>query len=211
MIDSYQPLGVLASLLFLVLGEVVFGGLGAGVYSMVMVALVGVFLGGLMVGRTPEYLGKKIGAQETRWIAFYALATPTIVLTLTALALAASAGRAGLTTNLGPRGFTEILFAYASCMANNGIAMAGLNSNSVFFNITTAIAMLAGRFGLAALALKLAGHFAAQRRLPLTAGSLPNDTPAFGALVFGTILLSGALCFLPALVLGPIVEFLQQR
>jgi K+-transporting ATPase ATPase A chain len=187
---------------------VVFGGLGAGVYSMVMVALLGVFLGGLMVGRTPEYLGKKIGSDETRWIAFYALLTPMAVLALTAAAVAASAGRAGLVTNAGPRGFTEILFAYASCMANNGMAMAGLNANSVFYNLTTIVAMVAGRFGLAAVALALAGRFAAQRRLPTTAGTLPSDSPAFGALVFGTILLVGALCFFPAVALGPVVESL---
>jgi len=208
--DSYQPLGVGVPLIFMLLGEVVFGGLGAGVYSIVMAALVGVFLGGLMVGRTPEYLGKKIGPKETRWIALYALLTPMVVLALTAVAVVTRGGLGGLTTNTGPHGFTEILFAYASCMANNGQAMAGLNANSVFYNLTTVAAMLAGRYGLAAMALALAGRFAAQRRLPITAGTLPNDTPTFGALVFGTILLLGGLCFFPALALGPIVEFLQR-
>ncbi len=207
--DSFQPIGVLPVLIFMLLGEVVFGGLGVGVYSIVMAALVGVFLGGLMVGRTPEYLGKKIGSAETRWIALYALLTPMVVLMLTGIAVITEAGRAGLTTNTGPHGFTEILFAFASCMANNGQAMAGLNANSVFYNLTTVIAMLVGRFGLAALALALAGRFALQRRLPDTAGTLPSDTPTFGALVFGTVLLVGALCFFPALALGPIVEFLR--
>jgi len=188
------------------LGEVVFGGLGTGVYIMIMAALVGVFLGGLMIGRTPEYLGKKIGSGETRWIALYALLTPLVVLALTAVAVLTKAGLAGLTVNSGPRGFTEILYAFASCMANNGQTMASLNANSVFYNVTTIIAMLAGRYGLAALALALAGRFAAQRRWPVTAGTLPSDSPTFGALVFGTILLAGALCFLPALALGPIVE-----
>lgn len=144
-----------------------------------------------MTGRTPEHLGNKIGTAETRWVA-----------------LAMGAGHAGLVTNTGAHGFTEILFAYASCMANNGLTMAGLNANSVFYNVTTTIAMLAGRYGSAARALALAGRFAAQRRLPTTAGTFPCDTPAFGALVFGTILLVGALCFFPALALGPIVEFL---
>lgn len=209
--DSFQPLGVLVPLVFMLLGEVVFGGLGAGVYSIVMVALVGVFLGGLMIGRTPEYLGKKITSAETRWIALYALLTPVVVLALTAVAIATGAGRAGLVTNTGPHGFTEILFAYASSMANNGQNMAGLNANSVFYNLTSVVAMLAGRYGLAALALALAGRFAAQRRVPVNVGSLPSDTPTFGALVFGTILLAGALCFLPALALGPIIEFLQQH
>jgi potassium-transporting ATPase potassium-binding subunit len=207
---SYQPLGVLAPLVFMLLGEVVFGGLGAGVYSIVMAALVGVFLGGLMIGRTPEYLGKRISQAETRWIALYSLLTPMVVLALTGIAVVTNAGRAGLVTNSGPRGFTEILFAYASCMANNGQAMAGLNANTPFYNGTTAIAILAGRYGLAALALALAGRFAAQPRLPVTAGSLPSDTLTFGALVFGTILLGGALCFFPALALGPLVEYLGQ-
>jgi K+-transporting ATPase ATPase A chain len=207
---SYQPIGVLVPLFFMLLGEVVFGGLGTGVYSIVMAALVGVFLGGLMVGRTPVYLGKKISTRETRWIALYALLTPMVVLVLTAVAVVTNAGRAGLVTNSGPRGFTEILFAYASCTANNGQTMAGLNANSHFYNGTTVIAMLAGRYGLAALALALAGRFAAQRLLPTSSGSLPNDTPTFGALVFGTILLGGALCFLPALALGPLTEFFRQ-
>jgi potassium-transporting ATPase potassium-binding subunit len=209
MYDSYQPLGVLPLLVSLLLGEVAFGGLGAGVYSMVMAALVGVFLGGLMVGRTPEYLGKRIGPGETRWIALFALLTPIVVLALTAVAVATNPGRAGLVTNTGPHGFTEILFAYASSMANNGQSMAGLNANTAFCNYTTAIAMLAGRFGLAALALALAGRFAAQRRRPVTAGTLPSDSPTFAVLVFGTIVLGGALCFFPSLALGPIVEFLR--
>ena len=196
--DSYQPLGVLVPLVFMLLGEVVFGGLGVGVHSIILVALVGVFLGGLMIGRTPEYLGKKIRSVETRWIALYALLTPMMVLLLSSIVVVANAGRAGLVTNSGPRGFTEILFAYASCMANNGQTMAGLNANSVFYNITTLVAMLAGRYGLAALALALAGRFATQRRSTTTAGTLPTDTPTFGPLVFGTILLGGALSFLPA-------------
>ena len=132
-----------------------------------------------------------------------------VVLVLAGIAVVTKAGLAGLVTNSGPRGFTEILFAYASCMANNGLAMAGLNSNTVFYNVTTTIAMLAGRYGLAALALALAGRFAAQPRLPTRPGTLPADTPTFGALVLGTILLVGALCFFPALALGPIVEHFQ--
>ena len=209
MYSSYQPMGVLALLVNMLLGEVVFGGLGTGLYGMLMIALVAVFLGGLMVGRTPEYLGKVLTARETRLVALYAVLTPAVVLLLTLAALATDAGRAGLVTNSGPRGFTEILFAYASCMANNGQTMAGLNANSVFYNATTAVAMLAGRFGLAALALALAGRFAAQRSRPTTASTLPGDSATFGALVLGTILLVGALCFLPALALGPIAEALQ--
>jgi len=139
----------------------------------------------------------------------YALLTPKVVLLLTAVAIATPAGRAGLVTNTGPGGFTEILFAYASCMANNGQSMAGLSANSVFYNATTAVAMLVGRFGLAALALALAGRFAAQGRRPTTAATLPSDSPLFGALVFGTILLVGGLSFFPALALGPIAEALR--
>src|SRR3984885_8652940 len=207
--DSYQPAGVLAPLVNMLLGEVIFGGLGTGLFSMVMIALVAVFLGGLMIGRTPEYLGKKMTAAETRLTVLYALLTPAVVLVLSGLAIATNAGRAGLVTNSGTRGFNEVLFAYASSMANNGQNMAGLHANSLFYNLTTAIAMLAGRFGLAALALTLAGRFAAQRRLPTTSGTSPSDSAMFGALLLGTILLVGALSFLPALALGPIAEALQ--
>jgi potassium-transporting ATPase potassium-binding subunit len=209
MYDSYQPQSVLVVLVYLLLGEVVFGGLGTGVFSIVIAALVGIFLGGLMVGRTPEYLGKKVTSAETRWIALYILLTPMLTLLLTAVAVVTTAGRAGLVTNAGPHGFSEILFAYASSMANNGQAMAGLNANTVFYNLTTAIAMLAGRFGLTALALTLAGRMARQPRLTVTAGTFPDDTPTFGLLVFGTIVLVGALCFFPAVALGPILEALR--
>ena len=209
MIDSYRSLGVLVLLMNMLLGEVVFGGLGTGLYSMLMIALIAIFLGGLMVGRTPEYLGKRITAGETRLAALYALVTPKVVLPLTAVAIATSAGRAGLVTNSGARGFTEVVFAYASCMANNGMSMAGLNASSVFYNATTAIAMLIGRFALAALALALAGRFAAQRRRPATAATLPSDSVAFVLLVLATILLVGALSFLPVLALGPVTEALR--
>jgi len=209
MLDSYRPVGVLVPLMNMLLGEVVFGGLGTGLYSIVMIALVAVFLGGLMVGRTPEYLGKKITGAETRLAVLYALVTTKVVLVLTGIALISAAGRAGLVTNTGAHGFTEVLFAYASSMANNGQTMAGLNANSVFYNATTAVAMLAGRFGLAALALALAGRFAAQRRWPTNVGTLPSDSATFGFLVLGTVVLVGALSFLPALALGPIAEALQ--
>jgi K+-transporting ATPase ATPase A chain len=203
---SYQPLGVLVLLLNMLLGEVTFGGLGTGLYSMIMVALVGIFMAGLMVGRTPEYLGKTIAAPEAKLIALYILLTPLVVLPLAGTAVVTEAGRAGMTVNDGPRGFTEILFAYASCMANNGQTMAGLDANRLFYNTTTMIAMAAGRFGLAVLALMLAGRLAAQGRKPKTIGTLPCDTVTFGVLVLGTVVLVGALCFLPALALGPIAE-----
>jgi K+-transporting ATPase ATPase A chain len=209
--DSYQPLGVLVLLVNMLLGEVIFGGLGTGLASLIIIALVGSFMGGLMVGRTPEYLGKTITTAEAKYIALYALLTPLIVLPLTSWALITDAGRASLTTNGGARGFTEILFAYASCTANNGQTMAGLNANSVFFNLTTAVAMLAGRLAPAALALLLAGRFAAQGRKPATIGTLPCDTPTFAVLTLGAVLLLGALCFLPALALGPVAEQVQPK
>jgi potassium-transporting ATPase potassium-binding subunit len=207
--DSFRPLGVIVPLINMLLGEVTFGGLGTGLYSMVMVALVGIFMGGLMIGRTPEYLGKTIKAPEAKLIAWYTLLTPLVVSVLTAWAVVTGAGRAGLVTNGGSRGFTEVMFAFASCMANNGQTMAGLNANSSFYNLTTAVAMAAGRFGLAALALALAGRFAAQVKKPETIGSMPCDTPTFGVLVLGSVALLGALSFLPALVLGPVAEYLH--
>jgi potassium-transporting ATPase potassium-binding subunit len=207
---SYQPLGVLVLLMNMLIGEVAFGGLGTGLFSMVMVALLGIFMAGLMVGRTPEYLGKVIAAQEARLIAWYALLTPLFVLAPTALAVVTAAGRAGLTTNEGPRGLAEILFAYASCMANNGQSMAGLSANSVFYNLTTIVPMVAGRFGFTALALILAGRLGEKHRKPTTVGTLPCDTPMFGGLVLGTVVLIAALSFMPALAFGPIVEALQR-
>jgi K+-transporting ATPase ATPase A chain len=208
--DSYQPMGVAVLLIDMLLGEPIFGGLGTGLYSMVMTALIAVFLGGLMVGRTPAYLGKKLGAGETKLVMLYALLTPAVVLALGALALTTKAGLAGLTTNSGPRGLTEVIFAYASCMANNGQTMASLNANSLFYNATTAVAMLAGRFGLTALALALAGRLAAQRRVANTAAALPSDTVTFGVLVVGVILVVGALNFVPALTLGPLLDALRR-
>jgi K+-transporting ATPase ATPase A chain len=154
--DSYTSLGGMVLLVNMLLGELVFGGLGTGLYSMVMAAAIAVFLAGLMVGRTPEYLGKKIGPCENKMIMLYALAAPLFLLPLTAIALTTRAGLSGLTTNGGPHGFTEILFAYTSCFANNGQSFAGLSANAPFYNLTTALAMMVGRFGLAIPALALA-------------------------------------------------------
>jgi K+-transporting ATPase ATPase A chain len=207
--DSYEPMGVLIPLVNMLLGEVVFGGLGTGLAGMVMIALVAVFLGGLMIGRTPTYLGKKVTEGETRLIALYILLTPAVVLLSSAVALSTKAGVAGVTTNPGPWGLTEVVFAFASSMANNGQTMASLNADTAFYNVATALAMLAGRFGVPALALTLAGRFAAQGRLATTTGTLPSDSPTFAGLVFGTTVIVGALNFIPALVLGPIVEALR--
>ncbi len=204
--DSFQPLGVLVPLLNMLLGEIVYGGLGTGLYSMVFVALVALFIGGLMVGRTPEHLGRRLGPPEMKIIAVYTLLGPATVLVLTAWALLTQAGRDGLTTNTGPHGFTEILFAYASAVANNGQNMAGLSADNVFYNVTTMIAMLVGRWGLAILALALAGRFAASTRRPPSTGTVPSDGVQFGILLTAVALLVGALNFLPALALGPILE-----
>ena len=206
MYDSFQPLGVAVPLVNMLLGEIVYGGLGTGLYSMIFVALVALFIGGLMVGRTPEHLGKQIGPPEMKIIAVYTLVGPVTVLVLTALAVITNAGRAGLTTNAGAQGFTEILFAFASAFANNGQSMAGLSANNIFYNITTIVAMLAGRYVLAVLALALAGRFAAVSRRAPSRGAMPSDGMTFGVLLTGTALLVGALNFLPALAMGPVVE-----
>jgi K+-transporting ATPase ATPase A chain len=204
--DSYMPLGGMIPLVNMLLGEILFGGLGSGIYSIIMIALVGLFMAGLMVGRSPEYLGNLIGPPEVKLITLYTLAGPVVIMALTAIAVATSAGRAGLTTNRGPHGFTEIIFAYASCVANNGQSFAGLSANSPFYNITTGIAMMVGRFGLAIPALALAGRFAAQRRRPVTQGTFPTDSLSFAILLLGTALIIGGLSYYAALALGPIME-----
>jgi K+-transporting ATPase ATPase A chain len=190
----------------MLLGELVFGGLGTGLYSMVMTAAVAVFLAGLMVGRTPEYLGKKIGPAENKMIMLFALAAPLFVLPLTAIAVSTRAGLSGLTTNTGPHGFTEILFAYSSCFANNGQAFAGLNVNTLFYNLTTAAAMTAGRFALAIPALAFSACFARQRITPSSSGTLPTHSFLFGVLLTACLITMVALSYLPALALGPILE-----
>jgi potassium-transporting ATPase potassium-binding subunit len=204
--DSFQPLSLAVLLLNMLLGEIVYGGLGTGLYSVIFVALVALFLGGLIVGRTPEHLGKQIGPPEMKIIAIYTLIGPVTVLALTALAVVTKGGRAGLTTNTGVHGFTEILFAFARAFGNNGQTMAGLSSNNIFYNTTTIVAMLAGRYVLAVLALALAGRFAVASRRRPSRGTMPSDGVTFGILLTGTALLLGALNFFPALAMGPIVE-----
>jgi len=204
--DSFTPIGVLVPLTNMLLGECALGGLGTGLYSMLMVALLGAFITGLMIGRTPEFLGKSLGAGEMKIIAIYTLVGPLAVLFPAAIAAVTQAGRAGLTTNHGPHGLTEIIFAFASSAANNGQTMAGLSANSTFYNVSTAVAMMLGRFGLAVPALALAGRLAAQRRRKESPGALPVDTVMFGAVVISTALIISALTFFPALVLGPIAE-----
>jgi K+-transporting ATPase ATPase A chain len=206
--DSYTPVGGLVTMVNMLLGEVVFGGLGTGIYSLVLVALIGLFAAGLMVGRTPEYLGKQITLAEMKLVALYAIIAPMTILPLAALALVTDAGLAGLTTNKGPHGLSEILVAYTTSMANNGQNFAGLSANTPFYNVTTALAMMAGRFGLAIPALALAGLFAEQSRKPVTEGTLPTDTPLFAVLTIATVLVISALSYVPVLALGPLVEHL---
>ncbi len=204
--DSYTSLGGMVLLVNMLLGEVVFGGLGTGLYSMVMAAAIAVFLAGLMVGRTPEYLGKKIGPAENKTIMLYALAAPLIVLPLTAIAVSTRMGLSGLTTNSGPHGLTEILFAYTSCLANNGQNFAGLSANTPFYNVTTAFAMMAGRFSLGIPALALAALFGRQRITPSSSGTLPTHSFSFGVLLTICLITIVALSYLPALALGPVLE-----
>jgi K+-transporting ATPase ATPase A chain len=209
--DSYTPVGGLVTILNMLFGEVVFGGLGTGLFSLVMIALVGLFMAGLMVGRTPEYLGKQVSIVEIKLIALYTIIAPLTILPLLAVALLTDAGLAGLTTNKGAHGLSEILAAYTTSVANNGQNFAGLSANTPFYNVTTALAMMAGRFGLAIPALALAGRFAMQGRKPVTEGTLATDTPLFAALTIATILIVGALSYLPVLALGPLVEQLGVR
>jgi K+-transporting ATPase ATPase A chain len=209
--DSYTPVGGLVTIVNMLLGEVVFGGLGTGLYSLVLIALVGLFAAGLMIGRTPEYLGKQITVPEMKLIGLYTIIAPLTILPLAALALVTDAGLAGLATNRGPHGLSEILVAYTTSMANNGQNFAGLSANTPFYNVTTALAMMAGRFGLAIPALALAGLFAQQTRKPGTEGTVPTDTPLFAVFTIATVLIVGALSYFPVLALGPIVEHLALR
>ncbi len=204
--DSYTSLGGMVLLVNMLLGELIFGGLGTGLYSMVMTAAIAVFLAGLMVGRTPEYLGKKIGPAENKMIMIYALAAPLVVLPLTAIAVSTRMGLSGLTVNGGPHGFTEILFTYTSCFANNGQSFAGLSANTPFYNLTTALAMMVGRFGLAIPALAFADLFSRQRSTPSSSGTLPTHSFSFGVLLTACLITMVALSYLPALALGPVLE-----
>ena len=206
--DSYTPIGGMVPLVNMLLGEIVFGGLGTGIYSIVMVALVALFLAGLMIGRTPAYLGKKIGPAESKMIMLYILAGSISILLCTALAVMTKAGLAGLVTNTGPHGLTEILFAFASANANNGQSFAGLSANGAFYNLTTAITMMVGRFGLAIPALALAGMYATQQPTPESAGTLPSSSMSFAVLLTSTALIVSALSYFPALALGPLLEHL---
>lgn len=206
--DSYTPLGGLVPMLLMQLGEVVYGGAGSGLYGMLVYALVAVFIAGLMVGRTPEYLGKKIEAYEMKMAGLVILIPPMIVLGGTALAVCTQAGTTTV-SNTGPHAFSQILYAVTSAGNNNGSAFAGLGANNLFYNSLLALAMWASRFWLIVPVLAIAGSLARKKFTPVTAGTLPTHTPLFVVLLSGTVLLVGALTFIPALALGPIVEHLQ--
>jgi len=206
--DSFMPMGGMVTMLLIQLGEVVFGGVGSGLYGMLLYALLAVFIAGLMIGRTPEYLGKKIEAFDMKMVVIGMLITPLLVLVGTAIAVMTDAGRAGI-ANPAAHGFSEILYAYSSAANNNGSAFAGLSANTPFYNITLAIAMFFGRFGMIIPILALAGSLAAKKRLTVTAGTLPTHTLLFVFLLVGTVILIGALTYIPALALGPIVEHVQ--
>jgi K+-transporting ATPase ATPase A chain len=203
--DSYLPLGGLVPIWMMALGEVVYGGVGSGLYGMLAFVIVAVFVAGLMVGRTPEYLGKKIEAYEMKMASLLILIMPVVVLGFTALAVVTDAGKASV-FNPGPHGFSEILYAFTSQGNNNGSAFAGLNANTPFYNVTGGLAMLFGRFWLAIPTLALAGSLARKKIVPAGAGTLPTHTPLFIGWLIGVVILVGALNFVPALALGPIVE-----
>ncbi len=203
--DSYTPIGGMGLLTGMMLGEVTPGGVGSGLYTILLFALVTVFIGGLMVGRTPEYLGKKIQAREVKLAALGVLVMPITVLVLTAVAVSLPAGRAG-PLNAGPHGFSEILYALTSQANNNGSAFAGLNGNTDFYNVVGGVAMLAGRFAIIVPTLALAGVLAAKGHVPATLGTFKTDTPLFSGLLIGVIVIVGGLTFFPALALGPLAE-----
>jgi len=205
--DSFTALGGMAPLLLMQLGEIIFGGVGSGLYGMVVFAVIAVFISGLMVGRTPEYLGKKIEAFEMKMASLVILIPTAAVLLGTAAALMTAAGLAGI-QNTGPHGFTEVLYAFSSAGNNNGSAFAGLNAGSTFYNVVLGMAMLLGRYGVIIPVLAIAGSLAGKKVIPAGPGTLPTHTLLFAFLLVGVILIVGALAFLPALSLGPIVESL---
>jgi potassium-transporting ATPase potassium-binding subunit len=206
--DSFTPLGGAVPLVLIQLGEVVFGGVGSGLYGMLVFALLAVFVAGLMIGRTPEYMGKKIAAFDMKMVSLAILLTPLAVLVGTAIAVSLAAGKAGIAAP-GPHGFSEALYALSSAGNNNGSAFAGLSANTPFYNLLLGLVMWVGRFGVIVPVLALAGSLAAKRRLVAGEGTLPTHGPLFVALLIGIVLLVGLLNYVPALALGPVVEHLM--
>ncbi len=206
--DSYTPIGGMGLLTGMMLGEVTPGGTGTGLYTLLIYAIIAVFIGGLMIGRTPEYLGKKIQATEVKLAGLGALVMPIIVLLFTAIAVSLAVGRAG-PLNAGPHGFTEILYALTSQANNNGSAFAGLTGNTPFYNVIGGIDMLIGRFGIMIPAIALGGRLAAKNIVPESLGTFRTDNGMFVGLTIGVIIIIGGLTFFPAIALGPIVEQLS--
>jgi K+-transporting ATPase ATPase A chain len=206
--DSYMPLGGLGPMWLMQLGEIIYGGVGSGLYGMIAFLIVAVFVAGLMVGRTPEYLGKKIEVFEMKMASLMILFPVLTVLIGTAIAVSLPQGQSSI-LNPGPHGFSEVLYAFSSAGNNNGSAFAGLNANTNFYNVALGFAMLISRYWLIVPALALAGSLAAKKKVPASAGTLPTHTPLFVAWLIGVIVIVGALSFLPALALGPIVEALM--
>jgi K+-transporting ATPase ATPase A chain len=206
--DSFLPLSGGILLANMMVDEVIVGAPGSGLYGMLLFCIVTVFLAGLMIGRTPEYVGKKIGASEIKMTILALICVPAATLGLTAIACVVEPGLAGL-GNAGPHGYSEILYAYTSAAATNGSAFAGLNANSPFYNLTLALAMFVGRFLVIVPVLAVAGSLAAQRVIPRSAGTLPTDRALFVCFLLGVIVIVGGLTYLPALALGPIIESLQ--
>jgi K+-transporting ATPase ATPase A chain len=203
--DSFMPMSGLVLLANMMLDEVIVGGPGSGLFGMLLFAIVAVFIAGLMIGRTPEYLGKKIEANEIKMTMLVLLTVPAFILGFGAVAASLPAGLAGL-NNAGPHGFSELLYAYTSGAATNGSAFAGLNANTPFFNLTLALAMFAGRLLVIIPVLCIAGGLAAKKIVPASAGTLPTSGAQFAGLLTGTVVIVGGLTFLPALALGPVAE-----
>ena len=203
--DSLMPLGGMIPLLNIQLGEIIFGGVGSGLYGMLLFAIIAMFVAGLMVGRTPEYLGKKLESREVKMAILAILILPLSILGFTAIAVVLPAGLAG-PANMGPHGFSEILYAYTSGTGNNGSAFAGISANTLFYNTTIGFAMLIGRFLMIVPMLAVAGSLAAKKIVPPSAGTFPTHTPLFVGLLVGVILIVGGLTYFPALALGPVVE-----
>jgi len=209
--DSFTPLGGMVPMVNILLGEIVFGGVGAGLYGMLIFVIISVFIAGLMVGRTPEYLGKKIEAYDVQLAMLYLLIFPLIILGLSAFSVLSPTFGLSALTNQGPHGLSEILYAYTSATGNNGSAFAGLSANTRWYNITLGIAMFAGRFLMIVPMLAVAGNLVKKRRVPASAGTFPVTTPLFTALLTSVVLIVGALTFVPVLSLGPVLEHLMMH
>jgi K+-transporting ATPase ATPase A chain len=208
--DSFTPIGGMVPLVNMQMGELIFGGVGAGLYGMLMMVLLTVFIAGLMVGRTPEYLGKKVESREVRMVMLYVLVFPLVILVATGLSVVLPAGLQGL-NNAGPHGFTEILYAFTSTPANNGSAFAGITGATYYYNTVFGFATLIGRFGMQVPMLAAAGFLAEKKIAPESAGTFPVTTPLFVVLLISVIVIVGALTFFPAWSLGPIVEQLLMQ